>query len=85
MNIGVTFSSKMHLLQGKIFIFLILMICVDVSKQSVIELVKTDEPQNGISTTLKPVDNSVQVNSTNHRKGRCKFKIHFKLQNIALY
>lgn len=48
------------------------MICVDVSKQSAIELIKTEGPPTMVSSTLKPVDSSVQVNNTNHRKGRCK-------------
>jgi len=63
----------MHLLQ-KCFIHVIaLMFCVGVSKQSVIELIKTEGSQSGISSTVKPVDNSVEVNQTNHRKGRFDF------------
>lgn len=65
----VNISVKMHLLQKNL---LILMIFVGVSKQSVVELIKTDGPQNVSSLIAKPVDNPVELNSTSHRKGRCK-------------
>lgn len=65
----------MHLLQKELIYAMMLMICVGVSKQSVIELLKTEGPQTAISATVKPVmDTSVQVNNTNHRKGRCKYE-----------
>lgn len=63
----------MHSLQA-IFIYgMLLMICVGVSNQSAIELIKNDElaSQNDTSSTL---DNLSEINQTNHRKGRCKSK-----------
>lgn len=62
----------MHLLRKNI---LILMIFVGASEQSVIELTKTDGSQNVSSLAAESLDNSVAVNNTSHRKGRCKMKV----------
>lgn len=67
----------MHLLQKNwIYLLTTLMICVHLSKQSVV--LQTEGPQQDISTTLKPVNNS----EVNHRKGRCECKTNvlFKIR-----
>ncbi len=66
----------MHLLQKHLIKLLICTICVGVTKQSVVELIKTDVAHTDRSSTIKPEDNSsvAVINGTSHRKGRCKLK-----------
>lgn len=63
----------MHFLQDNFFKILMLMICVGTSKQSIVELIKHETTHDIVSSTTKPEDNSIAINNTNHRKGRCKF------------
>lgn len=75
------FRDKMYFSHKILIEIVFLTVCIGVSEQSVIELIKTRESTDfSTSTTSKPVDNLVAVNDTtvNHRKGRCKSKILLK-------
>lgn len=69
MNSSNTLSDKMHFSQNNWKYVLTLMICVVVSKQSVV--VQIEGPQENLTSIVKPVNNSEEVN---HRKGRCELK-----------
>lgn len=58
----------MQLLQKKSIYLLTLMICIGMSKQSVV--IPAEKPQDDLTSTIKPVNNS----EVNHRKGRCELR-----------